>query len=214
MNENNKTVIVDYGMGNIRSIEYKLQKRQIPAFAGSDHKEILSAARLILPGVGHFGRAMEMLARRELIEPLTEAVCSKGIPVFGICLGMQLMTNGSEEGGVEGLGWFSGKTVKFDFSGRDVKPPVPHVGWQTIARTEPVHPLLMSLPSDVRFYFTHSYVVIAAHESGIAATCNYKGYDFAAAIQGNSLFGTQFHPEKSHRSGFELLLRFAQGGRE
>jgi imidazole glycerol-phosphate synthase subunit HisH len=203
-------VIIDYGMGNLRSILHKLQKMQIEGLISPRPEDIEKATHLILPGVGHFAAGMENLRRSGLIEILNRRVLQDKTPIMGICLGMQLLTEHSEEGDAAGLGWIKGRTVRFD-SGTDAnRLRVPHVGWNLISKKGPC-PFLVDVADDQRFYFVHSYYVSCDHEQDIAATTRY-GREFVSVVHRGNIFGTQFHPEKSHRRGIEIIRRFVQGG--
>ncbi|OGV37085.1 MAG: imidazole glycerol phosphate synthase, glutamine amidotransferase subunit [Lentisphaerae bacterium GWF2_49_21] len=202
-------VIVDYGMGNIRSIQYKLQKNKIDSKVSSIPSDILSADKLIMPGVGHFKTGMENLRKFNLVEALNRKVLDEKTPVLGICLGIQLFTNFSEEGNCEGLKWIDADTRKFRLDGLGLS--IPHVGWNTI-RTRNPSTLFTGMPEDKKYYFTHSYHLVCKDESDILAESQY-GYSFVAAIQKGNIYGTQFHPEKSHREGMKVLLNFCRLGR-
>ena len=196
-------IIVDYGMGNLRSIQSKLERSGVNSVVSGDTAAIGVATRLILPGVGHFREAMANLRRLGLIEILNEKVLKAGVPIFGICLGFQLFANHSEEGDCEGLGWIDAEVKRFDFTGSEAKLPVPHVGWSGLNLRRD-SPIFNDVPIDHRFYFTHSYHMVCADDTDIIATADYGG-EFTAAIQRNNIMGTQFHPEKSHKGGFALL---------
>lgn len=201
--------IVDYGMGNLRSVQKGLEKVGASAVIVRRPKEIRSAAKLILPGVGAFGDAMKHLRERELVEPLLEFARS-GRPFLGVCLGLQLLFEASEEEGrFAGLGLIPGRVVRFDFrdipAGRGLK--IPHMGWNTVVWERP-SPLLAGLTSGTHFYFVHSYHAVPANDSVIAGRCDY-GYPFAAIVQQDNLFAAQFHPEKSQKAGLTILENFA-----
>jgi glutamine amidotransferase len=198
-------IIVNYGMGNVGSIANMHKKIGVPAAVSSDADAIRSADKLILPGVGAFDEGMRNLADRGLLPVLNERVVEQKTPVLGICLGMQLMTAGSEEGSRPGLGWMPGRTVRFRVNGNGLK--VPHMGWNTVHPQAPSR-LFGGLPVPSRFYFVHSDHVRCDCPEVIAATVNH-GYDFPAALEYGHVYGVQFHPEKSHRFGMALLKRFA-----
>ncbi|MFC1584835.1 imidazole glycerol phosphate synthase subunit HisH [Fibrobacterota bacterium] len=200
-------VIIDYGLGNLRSIHYKLQKSKIESVISSSLQDIKTADKLILPGVGNFATGMANLIELGLIPLLHEKVIDGSTPILGICLGMQLFSLRSDEGGAEGLGWIDGETRRFDFNGRISNPPIPHVGWNTIT-VKNRHDLLEDISEDQEFYFTHSYHVCCKKPEQIAAVTDY-GYEFVSAVCRGNIFGTQFHPEKSHRRGFEIIKNFA-----
>jgi glutamine amidotransferase len=199
--------IIDYGMGNLGSIANMLRKIGAEAVVSSDPAVIEAADRLVLPGVGAFAHGMASLEQRGLVPVLQRRVLEDEVPILGICLGMQLFTQGSEEGGPAGLGWIAGRTSRFRLEGQRYR--VPHMGWNTvIPRRE--HPLLADLPEDPRFYFVHSYHVTCDDPADQLCGTVY-GYEFTSAVARGNIIGTQFHPEKSHRFGFRLLQNFATG---
>jgi glutamine amidotransferase len=204
-------VIVDYGMGNLSSIANMLKKVGSPALISSDPGAVREAARLILPGVGAFDGGMRNLANRHLVEPLNRAVLETKVPVIGLCLGMQLMTRGSEEGHLPGLGWIGADTVRFRWSGRSAPMKIPHMGWNTTHFTRD-SALARNLDEGARFYFVHSFHLVCGNEEDVLGRTTY-GYEFASAIERNNIVGVQFHPEKSHRYGMQLLKNFAEIGR-
>jgi len=199
--------IVDYGMGNLHSVLKAFKRLQVPAEITSNPATIQNASRLILPGVGNFKRGISNLAERNLIEPLNNAVLHKKVPVLGICLGMQLMTNRSEEGNVDGLGWIDANTIGFKFSSFDnPNLHIPHIGWNNVNYSSG-NPLFENLGPDPHFYFVHSYYVTCKFEENVAGTTQY-GNTFVSALSKNNIFATQFHPEKSHDLGLNLLKNF------
>jgi glutamine amidotransferase len=201
-------VIVDYRMGNLGSIQNMLRKAGTESEITSDPRRFLQADHLILPGVGRFDRAMQNLREMNLIPGLEEAVLEKKIPTLGICLGMQIMTEGSEEGGETGLGWFPGLVKKFR-PDPERKLTVPHMGWNDLQVQKP-HFLLSGLEQDSRFYFVHSYYVHLKNRGEILAETDYA-LPFVSALGRDHILGTQFHPEKSHRFGLSLLKNFVNG---
>jgi imidazole glycerol-phosphate synthase subunit HisH len=201
-----KIVILDYGMGNLRSVEKKVIQIGYKAVITSEIDLIKSADKLILPGVGHFQVGITKLKERNLIEILNRKIVEEKIPVLGICLGMQLFTSFSEEGESVGLGWLDAKTVRFSLN--DVRHKVPHIGWNSIDKKKESL-LLKNLPIDCQFYFVHSYHVKCNDDADVLATSRY-GYEFVSAVQKDNIFGIQFHPEKSHESGEKLLLNFLE----
>ena len=202
-------VIVDYGMGNLRSVAKGFERIGARARVSGSPDVIARAARLVLPGVGAFGDGMASLRERGLVEPILEAIAD-GRPFLGICLGLQLLFDvGYEDGQHTGLGVLPGKVVRFDFTGRpDARGlKIPHMGWNQIAPS-PGCPLFAETPDRTYFYFVHSFHPVPLDPAVTAATCRY-GYPFAAAVWRGNLFATQFHPEKSQRRGLEVLARFA-----
>ena len=201
--------IIDYGMSNLGSIRNMLEKIGAPSEITSSAAVIERATKLILPGVGSFGRAMQNLGSLGLIPVLNRRVLDEGVPILGICLGMQLLSRRSEEGAASGLGWIEADTVRFRFDGpSDASLKIPHMGWNTIALAQP-HPLFEGLAEASRFYFVHSYHVRCQNPQNVLATARY-GLDFHAAVVQRNIAGTQFHPEKSHRFGLRLLRNFAE----
>lgn len=200
--------IIDYGMGNLGSIQNMLKKIGAQSVITSDHNIIRGADKLILPGVGAFDKGMAGLLERNLIGVLNEEVLVNGKKILGLCLGMQLITHSSEEGNAVGLGWVNAKTVKFRFDKSETMLRVPHMGWNYLSQAQS-HVLFENLTSKPRYYFVHSYYVECAQPDQIIATCSY-GTDFAAVIGHKNILGTQFHPEKSHRFGLQLLRNFVE----
>lgn len=196
--------IVDYGMGNLRSVQKGFERVGHTALVTSDPAELRRAARVVLPGVGAFGDAMDELARRRLIEPLREVIAS-GKPFLGICLGLQLLfERGYEDGPHEGLGIFPGEVVRFQV------PPeykVPHMGWNALKFSRPV-PLLAGLAPATYVYFVHSYYAVPADRGIVAAEADYPD-PFTAMIWYQNVFACQFHPEKSQADGLRILANFA-----
>lgn len=198
-------VIVDYGMGNLLSIRNMIKKVGGQAEITGDHNKILAAKALILPGVGHFGKAMSRIKTLKIDEVLNEKVIQQSTPILGICLGMQLLMEHSEEGDADGLSWINGTVKKFRFSDSDLK--VPHIGWTDIHPVK--NQLFNGLEDEARFYFVHSYYVQCRNSEDVLATVNY-GFDFHCAVNRKNIFGTQFHPEKSHKYGMKLFSNFLE----
>jgi glutamine amidotransferase len=200
-------VVVDYGMGNVGSIANMLRKVGAEAVISADHVVIESAGKLILPGVGAFDQGMQNLTDRGLIPLLGRKVLEEGTPVLGVCLGMQLLARGSEEGRCPGLGWLDAVAVRFRPTAGDTRLKVPHMGWNTIMVQRP-HPLLSGLEQGARFYFVHSYHVVCQDPSVVLSRTGY-GVDFVSAVARDNIVGVQFHPEKSHRFGMQVYRNFA-----
>ncbi len=201
-------VIVDYGMGNLRSIQNMFKKVGVNAAISSSVDEINAADKLILPGVGAFDNAMKNLNELGLIPVLNTLVLDKKIITLGICLGMQLLTERSEEGTLPGLGWIKGETKRFTFSDDNAKLRIPHMGWNTVT-LQKKSKLFADMYEEPRFYFVHSYHVVCADEQDVLCNTDY-GYPFASAVERGNIFGAQFHPEKSHKFGMRLLKNFAE----
>jgi glutamine amidotransferase len=202
-------VIVDYGMGNLGSIQNMLKKIGAKnAKISSDPKEIEQADKLILPGVGAFDTGMQRLRETGLISLLNEKVISARTPTLGVCLGMQLMTKVSEEGELPGLGWINAETIRFRFDPKQTGLKVPHMGWNTVnVRREGT--LFTEMHPNPRFYFVHSFHVIAHNPEDIVATTDY-GYEFVSVLQQGHIMAAQFHPEKSHKFGMKLYRNFVE----
>jgi imidazole glycerol phosphate synthase, glutamine amidotransferase subunit len=201
-------VIIDYGMGNLRSILMKFKRIKAEAIISADCADIEHADKLILPGVGYFAAGMKNLRDSGLIPVLNKKVLECHVPLLGICLGMQLLTKFSEEGDSAGLGWIDAVTKKFHFSVPQDKLRIPHMGWNTIdKKRESV--LLNGIIPDNRFYFAHTYAVSCNDNSDIVAATRY-GYEFVSIVQKGNIYGTQFHPEKSHYHGLKLIENFVR----
>ncbi|MEJ5266513.1 MAG: imidazole glycerol phosphate synthase subunit HisH [Bacteroidales bacterium] len=198
----NKVIIIDYKMGNLYSVYKKLNIFSNNTKISDNFREISNAEKVILPGVGHFGKAIQNLQELNLIECLNELTLIKKIPVLGICLGMQIMTKFSEEGNVSGLGWFDAEVIKFKHKNNIYKNP--HIGWSNLI-IKKKSLLFQDLPEQHEFYFVHSYHVITNVKSIISAETEYE-YKFVSAIEKENIFGVQFHPEKSHEYG-ELIFK-------
>lgn len=196
--------IVDYGMGNLGSIANMIKKAGHSSCITSDPSKIKDASKLILPGVGSFDNGMRNLEALELIPVLNQKALEEKTPVLGICLGMQLMTQSSEEGVLPGLGWVDAKTKKFQSN----TLKIPHMGWNTI-RHHKSSALFDELESEKRYYFVHSYYVECRDSQDILATTRYT-HDFTSAFEKGNIIGVQFHPEKSHTFGLKLLKNFAE----
>ena len=204
-------VVIDYGMGNLRSVSKALESLGAPVRVTSDPGEVAAASKMILPGVGAFGAAMDELRRRQLVEPIKAAIAA-GKPYLGICLGLQLLFEHSEEGNTDGLGVLRGAVKRFP-AGTDLK--VPHMGWNqvqrqaTSAKRQGSCPLLAGIPEGSYFYFVHSYYGAPLDRSVVALETEY-GTRFASMVWKDRLFATQFHPEKSQSLGLKLLKNFVE----
>ena len=201
------TGIVDYGVGNLFSLQHSLLAIGQPSLVTSDPDELRRADRVILPGVGAFGAAMENLNRSGLRDAMNEAVLQRGRPFLGICLGMQLVAaRGTEKGLFDGLGWIPGEVRLMAPTDPDIK--LPHVGWNDIV-IERNLPLFQGLKKERAFYFVHSYALCPQDPAHIAAACEYGG-SLVAAVYRDNIFATQFHPEKSQKNGLTILENFAE----
>jgi imidazole glycerol-phosphate synthase subunit HisH len=197
--------IVDYGLGNLASIKNMIKKVGGIAEITSDLNKISNADKIILPGVGAFAKGMENLISSGIKPVLDRKALHDKVPVMGICLGMQLLTKHSEEGNVNGLGWINATTKKFTFDTSVYK--IPHMGWTDIKITQPSHPIFENLISQPRYYFVHSYFVTCEQRLNSLAEATY-GTTFDCGIVNDNIFGFQFHPEKSHRFGMEIMRNF------
>lgn len=201
-------VIVDYGLGNLGSIQNMLKKIGVKATISSDSSIIQQATKLILPGVGSFAFAMNQLAELKLIEILNKKVLEEKTPILGICLGVQLFTSFSEEGNCKGLNWIEAETVKFSFNESNEFLKIPHMGWNDVVPNKQSK-LFEGMPEDSRFYFVHSYYLQPKNEQDVLLKSNY-GFDFTCALEKDNIVGVQFHPEKSHKFGMQLLRNFVE----
>ncbi|MEQ1525136.1 MAG: imidazole glycerol phosphate synthase subunit HisH [Gallionella sp.] len=204
--------VVDYGMGNLRSVKQALSNvaPNTEIVVTDDAQLIAKANRVVFPGQGAMPDCMRELDARGLRNAVLEAARSK--PFLGICIGLQMLFEHSAEGDVAGLGLFRGDVTRFDSPLKDAqgnKLKVPHMGWNQVKHAEPAHPLWRGIEQDARFYFVHSYYVRPQNENVVQATCEYPT-PFVCAIAQENLFAVQFHPEKSHVAGLQLLQNFTQ----
>jgi glutamine amidotransferase len=202
-----KVIIVDYGTGNLHSVTRSLNRLGVRASVTSCPEDIASSDKIILPGVGHFGKTMSRLSRLGFVDVLNEAVMVRGKPILGICLGMELMAKGCEEGDSDGLGWFDAKAIRFRISDR-IKYKIPHIGWNQI-RIQKSSRLMKDIPNFTEFYFLHSYHFITDDQEIVLSETEY-GSIFPSAVEKDNIFGVQFHPEKSHDAGAQLLRNFIE----
>lgn len=194
--------IIDYGMGNLHSVQRKLQLLQVNFKVVQNSVDLAMCEKIILPGVGHFGAAMQKLQSQKLVEALSQAVLIERKPILGICLGMQLMAQDSEEGYAQGLGWIKTKIVKFEVES-PVNFKIPHIGWNTVKAE---NSKLIDNQED-EFYFVHSYHALEPEEDIVVHRTTYEK-EFISGFEKDNIFGVQYHPEKSHDQGIELLKRF------
>lgn len=201
-------VIVDYGLGNLGSIKNMLQFIGFDAEVSDDKEQISAASKLILPGVGSFDQGMANLHERDLVSLLNQRVLVDRVPILGICLGMQLFGTKSQEGSLSGLSWIDLESKKF--TSTDYKTfPVPHLGWDYVSSVQESK-LLRGFDEETRFYFAHSYFVKCSNRHNVVLEADYI-HKFDAAVQKDHIAGVQFHPEKSHRFGMQLLTNFISG---
>lgn len=201
--------VVNSQMGNIGSVVKKLKRIGVNVLVASNDRDILNATKIVLPGVGHFSTAVKRLKQFNMWESLNETVIEKNTPILGICLGMQLMAKHSEEGSCNGFGWFDAEVVKFRINESEkTKFKVPHTGWNTIVAKKQ-NSLLEGVSESGEFYFVHSYHLKCNEQSDILTITDYS-YSFVSAIQKDNIYGVQFHPEKSHDIGEQLLRNFVK----
>ena len=201
-----KCIIINCDMGNLHSIQHKFRKLNVDAIISSNPEEVETADLLILPGVGHFSEGMKNLNNYELIPVLNKKVLKDKTPILGICLGMQLFSSWSEEGNIAGLGWVDATTKKIKFNNYNQQLKIPHVGWNTIMHNRKNN-LFECIRADQEFYFLHSYHVVCNQKEDILSTTEY-GINFVSSLQKENIFGTQFHPEKSHIEGMQVIGNF------
>lgn len=200
--------LIDYGLGNIQAFINVYSRLGIPVTIARTSDELQSASKLILPGVGAFDHAMELLDASGMRPTLEHLVLNKRVPILGICVGMQILANSSAEGKLNGLGWIPGNVKAFSSEPKAAGLPLPHMGWNDVHVTGG-HKLFEKLEEEARFYFLHSYFFEATHQESVIATSSY-GIDFCCAVQSENVYGVQFHPEKSHHFGTGLLKNFAE----
>ena len=197
--------IIDYKMGNIGSIQNMLKRISVKSVISSKIEILNNCDKLILPGVGSFDQGMKNLKNHNFIRFLNDYVIKDKKPILGICLGMQLFADNSEEGDLSGLGWIKGNVKKFNLRKDSLK--VPHMGWNNIECKN--SKLFLKLPNEKRFYFVHSFFFECKNKENIISTTDY-GINFASSINKQNIWGTQFHPEKSHICGMKLLKNYAK----
>jgi glutamine amidotransferase len=200
--------IIDYGLGNVSAFVNVYKRLNIPVVIAKTPDDLTQATKLILPGVGAFDHAMKLLQASGLRQTLDHLVLNQKMPVLGICVGMQMLANASDEGSLPGLGWIPGRVRAFKSVPRDTEMPLPHMGWNDITAVRGL-PLLAGLESGACFYFLHSYFFECTDQNCVAAISSY-GIDFCCVVQSENVYGVQFHPEKSHHCGSRLLKNFAE----
>jgi imidazole glycerol-phosphate synthase subunit HisH len=198
-------VIIDYGMGNIRSVKRKFVQCGANPLVSNNYSDVRDASKIVLPGVGHFAMGVQKIKEYGLWDILQEHANRQDTPILGICLGMQLMAKTSEEGGVEGLAWFDAEIVKFAINDH-VRYKIPHIGWNNISQIKQTR-LLSGIPQEAMFYFVHGYHIKCNNKEDILTTSTYES-TFASSIQKDNIYGVQFHPEKSHEIGESLIKNF------
>lgn len=200
--------IIDYGVGNISAFVNIFKQLNIPAKVAKNEAELQDVDKLILPGVGHFDYAMQRFNESGMKDRVNDLVTIEKKPVVGICVGMQMMAERSDEGELRGLGWIDSEVIKFDETMRSAKLPLPHMGWNDVIPTAD-NPLFTNLTKEARFYFLHSYYFKCKQIENSIADADY-GSRFTCAVNRHNVYGVQFHPEKSHHYGITLLKNFAE----
>lgn len=200
--------IVDYGSGNVAAIADIFKRLKLPHMISRDHAELRDAERYILPGVGAFDTTMLTLKESGLIDLLNEEVLCKGKKILGICVGMQILGDSSDEGSLPGLGWIPGHITRIDRSSIKALPKLPHMGWNSVILNAP-HPLFEGVDLRQGFYFLHSYFFGAKSDGNVMATVEY-GKKIPCGVSSGNIFGLQFHPEKSHANGVAIFRNFSE----
>lgn len=199
-------IIVDYGVGNLTSIQNMLKKGGTRALISSDPAVIADATKLLLPGMGHFDNCMKRIHASGLLPFIQKKVFTDKIPLLGICVGLQMFMQSSEEGIEPGLDWIKGRTIRFQKEKLPADLKIPNMGWLEVSKSKD-SPLLEGM-TEARFYFAHSFHVNPDDQQDILLTATY-GYPFTVGVERDNIIGVQFHPEKSHRFGMQLLQNFA-----
>ncbi len=199
--------IISYGIGNIRSLTRMAERIDVDFTVVTEPSGLDGCSHLILPGVGHFNECVSKFRASGLVDATEDWALRQRRPVLGICVGYQMMARRSEEGQAEGLGWIAADVVRFPTEVGNQKLRVPHVGWNMVERGQGV--LLQDFAVEPRFYFTHSYFVRPDSDAAVAGQCIY-GFGFAACYSKDNIHGVQFHPEKSHDAGLELVRNFVK----
>jgi glutamine amidotransferase len=199
--------IVNYGSGNVFAVSNIYKRLNIPHLISNDFKELAKVTHLVLPGVGAFDETMKILRSSGLKTFLDDLVLEKCVPVMGICVGMQLLASGSEEGLMEGFGWIKGIVKKFDPKTLADKPHLPHLGWNTVEVKEN-NDLFSGIDQSTGFYFLHSYYFECESDDDVIGTTHY-GINYSSAVNRKNIYGMQFHPEKSHQNGVRLFNNFS-----
>ncbi|MEI6268886.1 MAG: imidazole glycerol phosphate synthase subunit HisH [Methylococcaceae bacterium] len=200
--------VVDYGLGNVQAFLTLFKRLGFEATRAKTAADLTGTSKIILPGVGAFDHALELLNQSGMRPTLEALVLQDKVPVLGICVGMQILASASDEGQLPGLGWVPGKVRAFRDNEQSARLPLPHMGWNDV-QPKPGHPLFAGLEADARFYFLHSYYFECEVPSHVAAVTAY-GFDFSCAVSADNVYGVQFHPEKSHHFGTQLLKNFAE----
>jgi glutamine amidotransferase len=201
--------IVDYGVGNIQAFLNLFKRLGVTAQRVDTLDALQGATRLVLPGVGHFDHAMQRLNDSGMRSPLERLVLERNVPVMGVCVGMQMLAQGSDEGALPGLNWIPGRVRAFSGNSLSAHLPVPHMGWNQLQPRDESMLFSGGFDGAPQFYFLHSYYFDASDKADVAATAHY-GFDFDAAVSRGHIHGVQCHPEKSHHWGEQLLKNFVE----
>lgn len=201
--------IVDYGVGNVQAFLNLFKRSGLQAQRAETPEALRDASRLVLPGVGHFDHAMQRLNNSGMRSYLEELVLVKSVPVLGICVGMQMLAKGSDEGILPGLNWIPGRVRKLVSNQHSARLPMPHMGWNDLQPNAGSNLLSRGFDDSPQFYFLHSYYFDAEDRADVAATAEY-GFNFDAVVSRGHIHGVQFHPEKSHHWGAQLLRNFVE----
>jgi imidazole glycerol-phosphate synthase subunit HisH len=197
--------IIDYGLGNVKAFNDVYNRLNIPVFIARSSKDLVNATKLILPGVGSFDHAIFKLDESGMRNSIENLVVGKKIPILGVCVGMQMLAISSEEGKLKGLGWVDATVKRFDSNNVAI---LPHMGWNNVF-PKSYNGLFKNIKEDMKFYFLHEYYFDAYEKSDIEAIANYEG-EYVCSVRKGNIFGVQFHPEKSHHFGMQLLKNFAE----
>ncbi len=200
--------IIDYGVGNVKAFLNTYKKLGIKVSVAQNPNDIRAAEKLILPGVGHFDYAMQCFFNSGMMEITNEIVLNRKTPILGVCVGMQMLAKSSDEGRLPGLGWVNADVLKFDSAQSSEFGRLPHMGWNDVI-SQKENPLLLDLETNAKFYFLHSYYFNCMDSEDSVAISHY-GFDFTSIINHQNIYGVQFHPEKSHHFGVQLLKNFAK----
>ena len=199
--------VIDYGLGNVQAFLNAYKSLDVKAEAAKTVSDLSGASHLILPGVGSFDQAMALLESSGMKNEISNLVLNKAVPILGVCVGMQILGNKSDEGISPGLGWINGSVKKIEFNNLEKLTRLPHMGWNDITPTCKNN-LFLELDEDIRFYFLHTYYFDCESDLHEIATFSY-GSDMTCAVNKNNIYGVQFHPEKSHQFGIKLLKNFS-----
>jgi glutamine amidotransferase len=200
--------ILDYGLGNVLAFQNIFKRLGIPVSVARTPDSLAAVTKLILPGVGAFDHAISLFQQSGLRSAAEALVRQHSVPILGVCVGMQMLAHGSDEGRLPGLGWVPGRVRKLDASRLNHPTRLPHMGWNDVRPLQP-SPLFRALETDARFYFLHSYYFAPDSIESTLAVTEYGG-EFACAVRAGHVYGVQFHPEKSHHFGSQLLQNFAE----